>query len=901
MSDFLPLSGAILVTNPKPTDRGDHMSGVFGDLSGLALTNGLVSRSRAARKYASAHGISLANAQAELATAERIPASSLPPDMVGKLNIPADQMVSRRSVIKRQLQDRNAKIAMDLGILSPGSYDASDPNSAQPLGKALRKSGKTLKQFFKEMAASGRAVNLEGGRLADNKVRRVTGKGARKAAAAEFQFVGERMRKSAAAKGLNFNADDFGAYQVAAGPRAGRWVVKSKKDQMPGSGKLITPKGFKKDGTARASYKRGGQTFTNVPVAMEYNAMREALRGQLRADGREEKDVRIGKATRTQLVNMYGEKGLYAILERAGAYGSDGKRTQKRTIEEALGLGYGKPRKDKQAAQRAGLVSFKKGDYAKLSADEQQRRKNKSAATRAANKARGPVDPYEALAKEVISQDNDIRAARARREAQIANYRKGSAKNNPGVFGGLALTNGGVFEDYSGLALTNPYDVAGKQGLGVVDFLKESGVLAVAGGLASGVHLLVVPRIDELVEEHLGETASKIWGHTDYLITGILVGGVAAFGASKIGGKVGDHAATIATGAILAGGVLQFAKFFGMLDASPLFGEDDGGDAEFTEEATSAKNNPFSGLGGLALTNPIGMQNTHVPGHHGSAHHPYAGIVIGQATPSVFSGLGGMDSYGAVGAMGAMGQMGGVALDMQAGIAGEFSAGRGDIVGYAPYAGLAGMESSDSVSGMMADGAMGAMGAEGYGDGMAYSLAPLTNAAGQYGMLNNAYSMADLGDAAYSGADFDVNEGQALVGGPVAFVEKFGMPPVRVTPMGGQVGRASHLAGRPGHRWGWLVKMVGFDNVQKLAVLPPAQRVDILKKMREQAMAAYQNAMASTPAKQAVNIANNSPEFGGNGNGQGAQGVQGAGGYMDQSNYESNDYGAMMFSGADYL
>ncbi len=118
-----------------------------------------------------------------------------------------------------------------------------------------------------------------------------------------------------------------------------------------------------------------------------------------------------------------------------------------------------------------------------------------------------------------------------------------------------------------------------------------------------------------------------------------------------------------------------------------------------------------------------------------------------------------------------------------------------------------------------------------YGDGMAYQLGAISG--------GDDYGQASLGDAFYSGADFDANEGQAMLQGRDSFLRKFGSAPHRIDQHGGRAGGASHLAGRAGHRWGWLVKMIGWQNAEKIAALPPKQRVRVLKGLRENALATF--------------------------------------------------------------
>jgi hypothetical protein len=135
----------------------------------------------------------------------------------------------------------------------------------------------------------------------------------------------------------------------------------------------------------------------------------------------------------------------------------------------------------------------------------------------------------------------------------------------------------------------------------------------------------------------------------------------------------------------------------------------------------------------------------------------------------------------------------------------------------------------------------------GYGDGFAWQTAPLqamnnVSSLGALAMDNSGgdYGQASLADAYYSGADFSGEEGQALLNGRERFFRRFRHPAYRpkVRP-----GRASHHAGRPGHKWGWLVKMCGWPKVREIAALPPAQRLQVIKAMRQAAMDAYQQEM----------------------------------------------------------
>mgnify|MGYP001599521313 FL=1 len=165
-----------------------------------------------------------------------------------------------------------------------------------------------------------------------------------------------------------------------------------------------------------------------------------------------------------------------------------------------------------------------------------------------------------------------------------------------------------------------------------------------------------------------------------------------------------------------------------------------------------------------------------------------------------------------------------------------------------------------------------------FGDGMAYELGPIVD--------DEEYGQASLGDAYYSGADFDVDEGNSIVRGRGTFQGRFGPPARRVEQHGGkQGGSASHLAGRPGHRWGWLIRMIGWKNVEKLAKMPPEARVKAIKQLRESALVTFkqitEQAQVQTLAPQEFAPATSGSVAGG------AEGVHGA----------SSSFGSTIFGG----
>lgn len=123
------------------------------------------------------------------------------------------------------------------------------------------------------------------------------------------------------------------------------------------------------------------------------------------------------------------------------------------------------------------------------------------------------------------------------------------------------------------------------------------------------------------------------------------------------------------------------------------------------------------------------------------------------------------------------------------------------------------------------------------GDGGAYDVVPLGNPHA------GAYAGAREGDAAYTGDDLAMDEGEAALAGLAAWHQTFGAEPRIQTQTAGYV---SALAGQPGHRWGWLIKLVGFEKFQQIAALPPMQRQAFISQLRAQALA-LADAQASQP------------------------------------------------------
>ena len=130
-----------------------------------------------------------------------------------------------------------------------------------------------------------------------------------------------------------------------------------------------------------------------------------------------------------------------------------------------------------------------------------------------------------------------------------------------------------------------------------------------------------------------------------------------------------------------------------------------------------------------------------------------------------------------------------------------------------------------------------------FGDGMAYQLSPVGfGFDGEVSALQNTYGRASHADAFYSGPDFDSAEGEALLAGAGEFGRAAGSVPRLAA---GQRRHHSEFAGRRFHRWGWLIKLVGFQNAQQIAALSPEERLKVLDSLRKQALQTYQAYLAS--------------------------------------------------------
>jgi hypothetical protein len=143
--------------------------------------------------------------------------------------------------------------------------------------------------------------------------------------------------------------------------------------------------------------------------------------------------------------------------------------------------------------------------------------------------------------------------------------------------------------------------------------------------------------------------------------------------------------------------------------------------------------------------------------------------------------------------------------------------------------------------------------------------------------LGGDYGQCSYADAYYSGADFSGVEGQALLNGRSRWMRKFGSPTVRAGRKTSNT--ASHHAGKAGHRWGWLIRTVGWQKAKQISSLPPRKRIRLIHKLRQAAIATYQELLTDAHALQAEAGSANA-EFVAPAAGTAAAGANGATNYL---------------------
>ncbi len=150
------------------------------------------------------------------------------------------------------------------------------------------------------------------------------------------------------------------------------------------------------------------------------------------------------------------------------------------------------------------------------------------------------------------------------------------------------------------------------------------------------------------------------------------------------------------------------------------------------------------------------------------------------------------------------------------------------------------------------------------------------------GAVHLGYGDASVADAYDCNSVMHPDEAAAAKAGMQAWAQKFGQSPKQ---MRSTQSLKSRHAGRHGHRFGWCIKMIGFENFQKIASLPPQKRAIVLGQLKQQAIASVPKLVAAQQQEYG-SLETASVPLAGTFNG--ACGVEGLG------------YGAMMFAGQGY-
>lgn len=150
------------------------------------------------------------------------------------------------------------------------------------------------------------------------------------------------------------------------------------------------------------------------------------------------------------------------------------------------------------------------------------------------------------------------------------------------------------------------------------------------------------------------------------------------------------------------------------------------------------------------------------------------------------------------------------------------------------------------------------------------------------GAVHLGYGDASVADAYDCNCVMHPDEAAAAKAGMQAWAQKFGQSPKQ---MRSTQSLKSRHAGRHGHRFGWCIKMIGFENFQKIASLPPQKRAIVLGQLKQQAIASVPKLVAAQQQEHG-SLETASVPLAGTFNG--ACGVEGLG------------YGAMMFAGQGY-
>ncbi len=126
------------------------------------------------------------------------------------------------------------------------------------------------------------------------------------------------------------------------------------------------------------------------------------------------------------------------------------------------------------------------------------------------------------------------------------------------------------------------------------------------------------------------------------------------------------------------------------------------------------------------------------------------------------------------------------------------------------------------------------------GDGMFYEIQPLSGISidSQSDMAGIDYQSSELGDAMSTPHDLSAEEGHMAMQGRQAYLSKFGMPARKIA---GEKTFSSQFAGKRGHRWGWLIKSLGYNRFARLASMEARERRSMIAKLKASAIQASQS------------------------------------------------------------
>jgi len=182
-------------------------------------------------------------------------------------------------------------------------------------------------------------------------------------------------------------------------------------------------------------------------------------------------------------------------------------------------------------------------------------------------------------------------------------------------------------------------------------------------------------------------------------------------------------------------------------------------------------------------------------------------------------------------------------------------------------------------------GAIRAYRSNGYGDGGQYMIGRNTTALGSihYGAAADPeYADASPADAQACTCEMTAKEISAAKAGRAMWAKAFPSAPRNLKR---SQSLYSRHAGLEGHRYGWVIKMIGFKNFQKIASLPPQQRATVLRQLQKRAVASIPSLVH---AQQQQNGSIETASLSLNGTFNAVQG------------FDSPTYGALMFAGSGY-